>query len=80
MDLLAYFTGTLSCCKARVSEALGGITMYGCMSILFFHDKGEERTEDEGGRQFFFDQKSLDVAEKKRRQQERRGGKRFKGG
>jgi hypothetical protein len=42
--------------------------------------KGERDVEDGGGQQFFFDQKSLDVAGRKRRQQqEGRGGKRNRG-
>ena len=39
----------------------------------------EEERESEGGQQFFFDQKSLDIAERKRRQQQgiaRQTGKR----
>ena len=41
---------------------------------------GEGEGDGGGGEQFFFDQKSLDIAERKRRQQESRGGKRNRGG
>ena len=41
---------------------------------------GEGEGDGGGGEQFFFDQKSLDIAERKRRQQESHGGKRNRGG
>ena len=43
----------------------------------------EGQRQDEGGQQFFFDQKSLDIAEKKMRRQEKmanRAGKRERQG
>ena len=52
-----------------VRTAVKMVNMICCRECFLFCKVGGDR-EDEGRQQFFFDQKSLDIAERKQRQQE----------